>query len=188
MWVLPGIYSCDLLELVGDPILMSFTVQTLPGFGDPARGLHRSVTVVAFRQRRSSAWFTRHSTTTSRPRSSDGVVRIELGITVDEAGDRVEMGPDHVDEHGVVELPGLGLRIAPRVSQRSQVARPRRHVVGEVGVVAGVAPSDDTLLSESGAGRRASGAVDRRRTRRTTEKRAVPARATCPAKTSPHRL
>jgi hypothetical protein len=31
VWVLPGIYTCDLLELVGDPILMSFTVQTLPG-------------------------------------------------------------------------------------------------------------------------------------------------------------
>jgi len=31
VWVLPGIYSCDLLELVGDPILISFTVQTLPG-------------------------------------------------------------------------------------------------------------------------------------------------------------
>ncbi len=31
VWVLPGIYSCDLLELVGDPVLMSFTVQTLPG-------------------------------------------------------------------------------------------------------------------------------------------------------------
>jgi von Willebrand factor type A domain len=31
VWVLPGIYTCDLAELVGDPILMSFTVQTLPG-------------------------------------------------------------------------------------------------------------------------------------------------------------
>ena len=31
VWVLPGIYTCDLLELVGDPILLSFTVQTLPG-------------------------------------------------------------------------------------------------------------------------------------------------------------
>ena len=31
VWVLPGIYTCDLPELVGDPILMSFTVQTLPG-------------------------------------------------------------------------------------------------------------------------------------------------------------
>jgi von Willebrand factor type A domain len=31
VWVLPGIYSCDLAELVGDPILISFTVQTLPG-------------------------------------------------------------------------------------------------------------------------------------------------------------
>ncbi|CAN5845749.1 hypothetical protein BH20CHL4_BH20CHL4_11710 [soil metagenome] len=31
VWVLPGIYTCDLLELVGDPILMSFSVQTLPG-------------------------------------------------------------------------------------------------------------------------------------------------------------
>ena len=31
VWVLPGIYSCDLLELVGDPILLSFVVQTLPG-------------------------------------------------------------------------------------------------------------------------------------------------------------
>ncbi|MBA3275285.1 MAG: VWA domain-containing protein [Chloroflexia bacterium] len=31
VWVLPGIYTCDLLELVGDPILFSFTVQTLPG-------------------------------------------------------------------------------------------------------------------------------------------------------------
>ena len=31
VWVLPGIYTCDLQELVGDPILMSFTVQTLPG-------------------------------------------------------------------------------------------------------------------------------------------------------------
>lgn len=31
VWLLPGIYSCELLELVGDPILMSFTVQTLPG-------------------------------------------------------------------------------------------------------------------------------------------------------------
>jgi len=31
VWVLPGIYTCDLLELVGDPILISFTVQTLPG-------------------------------------------------------------------------------------------------------------------------------------------------------------
>ena len=28
---MPGIYICDLLELVGDPILISFTVQTLPG-------------------------------------------------------------------------------------------------------------------------------------------------------------
>ena len=31
VWVLPGIYTCDLLELVGDPVLISFTVQTLPG-------------------------------------------------------------------------------------------------------------------------------------------------------------
>lgn len=31
VWVLPGIYTCDLTELVGDPILISFTVQTLPG-------------------------------------------------------------------------------------------------------------------------------------------------------------
>ena len=31
VWVLPGIYTCDLEELVGDPILFSFTVQTLPG-------------------------------------------------------------------------------------------------------------------------------------------------------------
>ena len=31
VWVLPGIYACDLLELVGDPILISFVVQTLPG-------------------------------------------------------------------------------------------------------------------------------------------------------------
>lgn len=31
VWVLPGIYICDLQELVGDPILLSFTVQTLPG-------------------------------------------------------------------------------------------------------------------------------------------------------------
>jgi Mg-chelatase subunit ChlD len=31
VWVLPGIYTCDLQELVGDPILLSFTVQTLPG-------------------------------------------------------------------------------------------------------------------------------------------------------------
>jgi hypothetical protein len=31
VWVLPGIYTCDLQELVGDPILISFTVQTLPG-------------------------------------------------------------------------------------------------------------------------------------------------------------
>jgi hypothetical protein len=31
VWVLPGIYTADLLELVGDPILISFTVQTLPG-------------------------------------------------------------------------------------------------------------------------------------------------------------
>ncbi|MGD9711769.1 MAG: VWA domain-containing protein [Thermomicrobiales bacterium] len=31
VWVLPGIYTCDLLELVGDPVLMSFSVQTLPG-------------------------------------------------------------------------------------------------------------------------------------------------------------
>jgi von Willebrand factor type A domain len=31
VWVLPGIYTCDLAELVGDPILMSFSVQTLPG-------------------------------------------------------------------------------------------------------------------------------------------------------------
>jgi hypothetical protein len=31
VWVLPGIYACDLLELVGDPVLISFTVQTLPG-------------------------------------------------------------------------------------------------------------------------------------------------------------
>jgi hypothetical protein len=31
VWVLPGIYTLDLLELVGDPILISFTVQTLPG-------------------------------------------------------------------------------------------------------------------------------------------------------------
>lgn len=31
VWVLPGIYTCDLAELVGDPILFSFTVQTLPG-------------------------------------------------------------------------------------------------------------------------------------------------------------
>ena len=31
VWVLPGVYSCDLLELVGDPILLSFVVQTLPG-------------------------------------------------------------------------------------------------------------------------------------------------------------
>jgi len=31
VWVLPGIYICDLLELVGDPVLISFTVQTLPG-------------------------------------------------------------------------------------------------------------------------------------------------------------
>ena len=31
VWVLPGIYTADLLELVGDPILLSFTVQTLPG-------------------------------------------------------------------------------------------------------------------------------------------------------------
>jgi von Willebrand factor type A domain-containing protein len=31
VWVLPGIYNCDLAELVGDPILMSFSVQTLPG-------------------------------------------------------------------------------------------------------------------------------------------------------------
>jgi Ca-activated chloride channel family protein len=31
VWVLPGIYTCDLAELVGDPILLSFTVQTLPG-------------------------------------------------------------------------------------------------------------------------------------------------------------
>jgi hypothetical protein len=31
VWVLPGIYTLDLQELVGDPILMSFTVQTLPG-------------------------------------------------------------------------------------------------------------------------------------------------------------
>jgi hypothetical protein len=31
VWVLPGIYTCDLAELVGDPILISFTVQTLPG-------------------------------------------------------------------------------------------------------------------------------------------------------------
>lgn len=31
VWVLPGIYTCDLLEVVGDPILISFTVQTLPG-------------------------------------------------------------------------------------------------------------------------------------------------------------
>ncbi len=31
VWVLPGIYTLELLELVGDPILMSMTVQTLPG-------------------------------------------------------------------------------------------------------------------------------------------------------------
>jgi len=31
VWVLPGIYTCDLTELVGDPVLISFTVQTLPG-------------------------------------------------------------------------------------------------------------------------------------------------------------
>jgi Mg-chelatase subunit ChlD len=31
VWVLPGIYTLDLLELVGDPILISATVQTLPG-------------------------------------------------------------------------------------------------------------------------------------------------------------
>lgn len=31
VWVLPGIYTLDLLELVGDPILISVTVQTLPG-------------------------------------------------------------------------------------------------------------------------------------------------------------
>ncbi|HYI25649.1 MAG TPA: VWA domain-containing protein [Thermomicrobiales bacterium] len=31
VWVLPGIYTLDLLELVGNPILMSMTVQTLPG-------------------------------------------------------------------------------------------------------------------------------------------------------------
>lgn len=31
VWVLPGIYSCDLMEMVGDPILISFVVQTLPG-------------------------------------------------------------------------------------------------------------------------------------------------------------
>jgi hypothetical protein len=31
VWVLPGIYTCDLDELVGDPILISFTIQTLPG-------------------------------------------------------------------------------------------------------------------------------------------------------------
>lgn len=31
VWVLPGIYACDLLELVGDPIIISFVVQTLPG-------------------------------------------------------------------------------------------------------------------------------------------------------------
>jgi hypothetical protein len=31
VWVLPGIYTLDLLELVGDPILISITVQTLPG-------------------------------------------------------------------------------------------------------------------------------------------------------------
>jgi len=31
VWVLPGIYTCDLLELVGDPIIISFAVQTLPG-------------------------------------------------------------------------------------------------------------------------------------------------------------
>jgi hypothetical protein len=31
VWVLPGIYTCELLELVGNPIIMSFSVQTLPG-------------------------------------------------------------------------------------------------------------------------------------------------------------
>jgi hypothetical protein len=31
VWVLPGIYTLELLELVGDPILISVTVQTLPG-------------------------------------------------------------------------------------------------------------------------------------------------------------
>jgi len=31
VWVLPGIYTLDLQELVGNPILISFTVQTLPG-------------------------------------------------------------------------------------------------------------------------------------------------------------
>jgi len=31
VWVLPGIYTLDLLELVGNPVLMSMTVQTLPG-------------------------------------------------------------------------------------------------------------------------------------------------------------
>ncbi|MDP9367946.1 MAG: hypothetical protein M3Q03_06665 [Chloroflexota bacterium] len=31
IWVLPSIYRLDLLELVGDPILISMEVQTLPG-------------------------------------------------------------------------------------------------------------------------------------------------------------
>jgi hypothetical protein len=31
VWVLPGIYRMELLERVGDPILISAEVQTLPG-------------------------------------------------------------------------------------------------------------------------------------------------------------
>jgi len=31
VWVLPGIYTMELLERVGDPILVSAEVQTLPG-------------------------------------------------------------------------------------------------------------------------------------------------------------
>ena len=38
VWVLPGIYTCDLDELVGDPILISFTVQTLPGSATQLEG------------------------------------------------------------------------------------------------------------------------------------------------------
>ena len=31
VWVLPGIYTMDLVERVGDPVLIMAQVQTLPG-------------------------------------------------------------------------------------------------------------------------------------------------------------
>ena len=43
VWVLPGIYTLDLEELVGNPILISFTVQTLPGSVTQVEILHGAV-------------------------------------------------------------------------------------------------------------------------------------------------